>query len=166
MPHPFYDASIRYLDGTPANLRDYAGKVILAVNVASQCGFTPQYAGLEKLWQTYKDQGLVVLGFPCNQFGAQEAGDASQIAAFCSLNYGVSFPLFEKIEVNGEQAHPIYVWLKSQATGILGTEAIKWNFTKFLISQEGSVLDRFASVTTPAAIEEKIVALLAVRGPA
>ena len=126
MTHPFYDASIRHLDGKPANLQDYAGKVILAVNVASQCGFTPQYAGLEKLWQTYKEQGLVVLGFPCNQFGAQEAGDASQIAAFCSLNYGVSFPLFEKIEVNGEQAHPIYVWLKSLLCGGTGGD---WQYS-------------------------------------
>jgi glutathione peroxidase len=148
------------LDGSVQTFADYAGKVLLIVNVASRCGFTPQYAGLESLWRTYRDRGLVVLGFPCNQFGAQEPGDATEIAQFCSTTYDVSFPLFARIDVNGEAAHPVYQWLKSAAPGVLGTEAIKWNFTKFLISRQGEVVERYAPTTKPEDIAGDIERLL------
>ena len=148
------------LQGGIQSLADYAGKVLLIVNTASECGFTPQYAGLETLYQRYKDRGLVVLGFPCNQFGAQEPGSAPEIAGFCQKNYGVSFPLFAKIEVNGDNTHPLYQHLKESARGLLGSESIKWNFTKFLINRDGEVIKRFASTATPESIAGDIEALL------
>ena len=137
MTAPIYQLSVDRLQGGTQSLADYAGKVLLIVNTASECGFTPQYAGLEALHQRYGEQGLVVLGFPCNQFGAQEPGSAEEIGAFCEKNYGVSFPMFAKIEVNGEHAHPLYRYLKEHARGVLGSEAIKWNFTKFLVDRDG-----------------------------
>lgn len=155
-----YDFTANSLDGKPVSLRDYAGKVLLIVNTASKCGFTPQYEGLEAMYQKYRDRGLAVLGFPCNQFGAQEPGSAEEIGSFCQKNYGVSFPLFEKIDVNGEGAHPLYRWLKSSAKGLLGSEAIKWNFTKFLIDRHGNVVDRFAPTTKPEDLKSNVEALL------
>ena len=155
-----YDCQINTLAGTPADLSAYRGQVMLIVNTASQCGFTPQYKGLEALYQKYKDDGFVVLGFPCNQFGGQEPGSAEEIGAFCEKNFGVSFPIFEKVDVNGEQAHPLFTMLKKEAPGVLGTEGIKWNFTKFLVEKDGKVHDRYASTTTPASIEDDIKALL------
>lgn len=155
-----YDHSARRIDGSEQALADYAGKVLLIVNVASQCGFTPQYAGLEALWRKYRERGLAVLGFPCNQFGAQEPGSEAEIAQFCSMRYDVTFPLFAKIEVNGEQAHPLYRHLKSAVPGMLGTEAIKWNFTKFLVDRQGRVVSRHAPTTAPADLEREIEALL------
>ena len=155
-----YDFTATTLHGKPVSLRDYAGKVLLIVNTASECSFTPQYQGLEALYQKYRDQGLAVLGFPCNQFGAQEPGTAEEIGSFCHRNYGVSFPMFEKIEVNGEGAHPLYRWLKSSARGLLGSEAVKWNFTKFLVDRQGNVIDRFAPTTKPQDLESKVEALL------
>ena len=147
------------LQGRPQSLAQYAGKVLLIVNTASQCGFTPQYAGLEALYQKYKDRGLIILGFPCNQFGAQEPGSADEIGAFCQKNYGVSFPMFAKIEVNGDNAHPLYQHLKKSAPGVLGSEAIKWNFTKFLVDKTGKVVKRYAPTDTPQSIEKDIEAL-------
>jgi glutathione peroxidase len=155
-----YDFSAPLLDGTPQPLAAYRGKVALVVNVASKCGFTPQYAGLEALWRAHQDQGFVVLGFPCNQFGAQEPGNAEEIANFCSTTYEVSFPIFAKLDVNGGDADPIYKFLKSSAPGILGSEAIKWNFTKFLVGRDGQVVDRFAPDKAPEAIEDDIAKLL------
>ncbi|MBM0103850.1 glutathione peroxidase [Steroidobacter sp. S1-65] len=155
-----YDFSANSLAGQPVALRDFAGKVLLVVNTASKCGFTPQYQGLEALYQQYRDRGLAVLGFPCNQFGAQEPGTAEEIGAFCQKNYGVSFPMFEKIDVNGATAHPLYRWLKSSAKGVLGSEAIKWNFTKFLIDRHGQVVERFAPTTKPEDLKAKVEALL------
>jgi glutathione peroxidase len=155
-----YDHEARLLDGTPARLADYAGKVMLVVNTASQCGFTPQFEGLEKLYESYKDRGLVVLGFPSNQFGEQEPGSAEEIGAFCQKNYGVTFPMFEKIDVNGDAAHPLYKWLKQSAPGVLGSERIKWNFTKFLVDRSGHVKARYAPVTKPEQIAKDIEALL------
>lgn len=155
-----YEISANRLDGSPASLADYKGKVLLIVNTASECGFTPQYAGLQTVYEKYKDQGLEVLGFPCNQFGGQEPGDADQIGAFCEKNFGVQFPMFEKIDVNGDSAHPLYQYLKKHAKGLLGTEAIKWNFTKFLVDREGNVVDRFAPTTKPEELTAKIEALL------
>jgi glutathione peroxidase len=154
-----YDFTAQALDGQPAPLADHRGAVMLIVNTASKCGFTPQYAGLEALWRKYKDRGLVVLGFPCNQFGAQEPGDAGEIASFCSLTYDVSFPMMGKVDVNGPAAHPLYVWLKGEKSGFLGS-GIKWNFTKFLIDREGAVAGRFAPTATPASLENAIEALL------
>ena len=154
-----YDFTAQTLDGEPAPLGEHRGEVMLIVNTASKCGFTPQYAGLEALWRKYKDRGLVVLGFPCNQFGAQEPGDAGEIANFCSLTYDVSFPMMGKIDVNGPKADPLYVWLKGEKTGFLGS-GIKWNFTKFLIDREGKVAGRFAPTATPASLESAIEALL------
>ncbi|MER3547315.1 MAG: glutathione peroxidase, partial [Rhodanobacteraceae bacterium] len=139
-----YDFETNTLDGTPQKLDAYRGKVMLIVNVASKCGFTPQYEGLEALYRANKDRGFVVLGFPCDQFGHQEPGNAEEIRNFCSLNYDVSFPLFAKIEVNGANAHPLYKYLKHEAPGVLGSEAIKWNFTKFLIDRDGKVVRRYA----------------------
>ena len=144
----FYDYSAKLNDGRVKKLKDYRGKVVLVVNTASQCGFTPQYKGLQELFAKYKDRGFAVLGFPCDQFGHQEPGDDEEIRSFCEMNYGVDFPLFSKIEVNGEDAHPLYKFLKSEKGGLLG-DAIKWNFTKFLIDKEGSVVERYAPMTTP-----------------
>ncbi len=156
-----YSFSAMTLDGKKLALGQYRGEVVLVVNTASECGFTPQYAGLEALYGKYRGQGFEVLGFPCNQFGAQEPGDAAQIGEFCRNNYGVSFQMFDKIEVNGPGAHPLYQWLKNAAPGILGTEPIKWNFTKFLIGRDGKVVRRYAPQTKPKALEKDIEALLA-----
>jgi glutathione peroxidase len=145
----FYKLSAPLLDGRKQSMKDYQGKVVLVVNTASGCGFTPQYAGLEALWKKYGKRGLVVLGFPCNQFGGQEPGDEAAIGEFCSLTYDVSFPMFAKVDVNGDATHPIFAFLKAQAPGLLGTEAIKWNFTKFLLDREGKVVDRYASAHKP-----------------
>jgi glutathione peroxidase len=158
--HSVYDFSARRIDGSEQPLSAYAGQVLLIVNVASQCGFTPQYAGLEALWRKYRDRGFAVLGFPCNQFGAQEPGSEAEIAHFCRTRYDVTFPLFAKIEVNGEQTHPLYRHLKSAVPGVLGTEAIKWNFTKFLVDRQGRVVSRHAPTTAPADLEREIEALL------
>jgi glutathione peroxidase len=154
-----YDFSARTLDGTETKLEAYRGKVLLIVNTASKCGFTPQYTGLEKLHKTYAAQGFAVLGFPCDQFGHQEPGDAEEIRNFCTTKYDVSFPLFAKVEVNGAHAHPLWAWLKSEKTGFLGG-AIKWNFTKFLVDRAGDVKERFPPTTTPDSIAPKIEALL------
>jgi glutathione peroxidase len=156
-----YDFTVRSNEGREVPLADYRGKVLLIVNTASKCGFTPQYAGLESLYRDLRDRGLVVLGFPCNQFGAQEPGDATEIASFCKLNYDVDFPLFAKIDVNGPAASPLYEWLKARVPGILGSKAIKWNFTKFLIDRNGHVAARFAPTTKPEALRSKIEKLLA-----
>ncbi len=144
----FYDYSAKLNDGKAKKLKDYRGQVVLVVNTASQCGFTPQYKGLQELYARYKDRGFAVLGFPCDQFGHQEPGDDKEIQSFCEMNYGVEFPLFSKIEVNGENAHPVYKFLKSEKGGLLG-DAIKWNFTKFLIDKQGNVVERYAPMTTP-----------------
>ena len=151
-----YDFEVKSINGKATSLKEYEGKLLIIVNVASKCGFTPQYEGLEKLYQKYREKGLVILGFPCNQFGGQEPGDENEIMNFCKLNYGVSFPVFEKIEVNGPNTHPLYEFLKSEEKGLFGTEAIKWNFTKFLVSQEGKVLKRYAPQTTPESMEKEI----------
>ena len=148
----FHDLQARSLRGETIDLSRYAGQVVLVVNTASQCGFTPQYAGLEALYRRYGENGLVILGFPCNQFGHQEPGGADEIAGQCLVNYGVSFPMFEKVEVNGRDAHPVFRWLKSALPGALGS-TIKWNFTKFLIGRDGKPLRRFAPITTPEKIE-------------
>lgn len=152
---PFYQLSATRLRGQPDSMADYAGKVVLVVNTASHCGFTPQYAGLEKLYKKYADQGLVVLGFPCNQFGKQEPGDADAIAQTCYINYGVSFPMFEKVAVNGPATHPLFRYLKTALPGLPGGW-IKWNFTKFLIGRDGTPLRRFAPITTPEKMEAAI----------
>ncbi len=151
-----YDFQANSIDGKPVMLSDYRGKVLLIVNTASACGFTPQFGGLEELHRSHGEQGLVVLGFPCNQFGSQDPGSNVEIGAFCQKNYGVSFPMMEKIDVNGDAAHPLFQWLKQQAPGLLGTQAIKWNFTKFLIGRDGSVLKRYASLDKPAALSADI----------
>ena len=155
-----YDFTATDLDDQPRALADYAGKVLLIVNVASKCGFTPQYAGLEKLWQDYRAQGLVVMGFPCDQFGHQEPGDAAEIRNFCSLTYEVDFPMFAKIEVNGSGAHPLWKWLKDEKGGLLGIDAIKWNFTKFLVGRDGRVLRRYAPTDKPESLAADIEAAL------
>jgi glutathione peroxidase len=155
-----YDFSAKTIDGSEQSLADYRGKVVLVVNTASKCGFTPQYEGLEKLHEEYAGKGLAVLGFPCNQFGAQEPGNEEEIKNFCSLTYDVNFPMFAKIDVNGENAHPLYKYLKKEAKGILGSEGIKWNFTKFLIDREGKVIDRYAPTEKPEALKPKIEKLL------
>ncbi len=155
-----YDFTANRLDGTPQSLDAYRGQVVLIVNTASQCGFTPQYAGLETLYDKMKDAGLTVLGFPCNQFGAQEPGAEDAIGAFCQKNYGVTFPMFAKIEVNGENAHPLYKYLKTAKPGLLGTEAIKWNFTKFLVGRDGEPVARYAPTTKPEDLEKPVMALL------
>jgi glutathione peroxidase len=155
-----YDFSARTIDGDEQKLSAYKGKTLLVVNVASKCGFTPQYTGLEALYEKFKDKGLVVLGFPCDQFGHQEPGDENEIKNFCSLNYDVKFPLFAKIEVNGANAHPLYKYLKSQAKGLLGSESIKWNFTKFLNDKDVKVKTRYAPVETPEKIEKDVAAAL------
>ena len=155
-----YDIPLTRIDGTHTSLAEYRNKVALIVNTASQCGFTPQYAGLEALYRKYKDQGFVVLGFPCNQFGAQEPGDEAQIAGFCELNYGVTFPMFAKVDVNGPNTHPLFVALKKEAKGVLGSEAIKWNFTKFLLDRSGQVADRMAPLSTPQSLDGLVYQLL------
>jgi glutathione peroxidase len=155
-----YSFSARSLQGDDIPLERYRGKVLLIVNTASECGFTPQYAGLQALYERYAARGLEILGFPCNQFGKQEPGDAQQIGAFCVKNYQVTFPMFDKIDVNGAHAHPLYRYLTGEAPGVLGTEAIKWNFTKFLIDREGRPVKRYAPVTKPDAIEPDIEKLL------
>ena len=160
MAAPIYSFKAPRLNGQEQSLADYQGKVMLVVNTASKCGFTPQYEGLEKVYPQYKDKGLVVLGFPCNQFGAQEPGGKEEIQEFCQLNYGVSFPMFDKIDVNGHNTHPLYEYLKKQATGVLGSESIKWNFTKFLVNRDGKVVDRFAPTTKPEDMARDIEALL------
>lgn len=151
-----YDFHASGIAGSPVSLADYCGKVMLIVNTASACGFTPQFAGLEELHQTYGERGLAVLGFPCNQFGAQDPGSNAEIGAFCTKNYGVTFAMMEKIDVNGQQAHPLFQWLKQQAPGLLGSEGIKWNFTKFLIGRDGQVIKRYASLDKPAALAADI----------
>jgi glutathione peroxidase len=155
-----HDFNATSLDGKPVPLKEFAGKVMLIVNTASKCGFTPQYEGLEALYRKYRDRGLVVLGFPCNQFGAQEPGSAAEIGSFCEKNYGVSFPMFEKIDVNGDATHPLYQWLKKRARGLLGSERIKWNFTKFLLDRQGNPIERYAPVKKPEDLAKDIEALL------
>ena len=149
------------ITGRQLRLADQAGQVLLIVNTASQCGFTPQFAGLEKLWQTYRKRGLVVMGFPSNQFGGQDPGDNAQIASFCQLNYGVSFPMMAKVEVNGGDAHPLFSWLKTEAPGLLGSTGIKWNFTKFLVGRNGQVIRRYAPQDKPEQLARDIEAALA-----
>ena len=148
------------LDGSEESLNQYSGKVVLVVNTASKCGFTPQYEALEGLYKTYKDQGLEVLGFPCDQFGGQEPGDHGEIASFCQKNYGVTFPMFQKIEVNGKNAHPFFESLKKAAPGLLGSKAIKWNFTKFLLNKKGEVVERYAPTADPKSFKDAIEQLL------
>ncbi len=159
-----YDIPVTTIDGVVGTLAPYRGRLLLVVNVASQCGFTPQYEGLETLHRTHATRGFAVLGFPCDQFGHQEPGSEEEIAAFCTRNYGVTFPLFAKIDVNGPNAHPLYQLLKSAQTGLLGSEAIKWNFTKFLVGRDGTVLRRYGPADTPASIGTDIAALLAAPG--
>ena len=160
MSESIYDIEVETLDGTTKTLAEHAGKVMLIVNTASQCGFTPQYAGLQKLHERLAGRGLVVLGFPCNQFRQQEPGSNAAIASFCEGRYGVSFPMHAKIDVNGPRAHPLFAKLKRDAKGVLGTEAVKWNFTKFLVDRDGRVIKRYAPATKPDAIEQDIEALL------
>jgi len=156
-----YDFEAQRIDGQPVALADYRGKVLLIVNTASQCGFTPQFAGLEALHKQYAERGLVVLGFPSNQFGSQDPGSNQEIGAFCTKNYGVSFPMMEKIDVNGANAAPLYRWLTKEKPGLLGSTAIKWNFTKFLVGREGQVEKRYAPLDTPASLAKDIEAALA-----
>ncbi len=155
-----YDYTATSLDGRDVPLSDYRGKVLLIVNTASACGFTPQYAGLEALYEAYRERGLAVLGFPCNQFGRQEPGTAEEIGAFCTKNYGVTFPMFAKVEVNGAGAHPLWQHLKNEKRGLFGTRNVKWNFTKFLVDRAGRVVARFAPNTTPASLRPAIETLL------
>lgn len=156
-----FDYTATGLSGAPVDLAQYKGKVLLIVNTASECGFTPQYKGLEQVYREFRDKGVTVLGFPCNQFGAQEPAAEDRIGAFCEKNYGVTFPLFSKVEVNGEHAHPLFAYLKKAAPGVLGTKAIKWNFTKFLVRRDGSVYKRYAPATAPEKIVADIEKLLA-----
>ena len=156
-----YDFSANSIQGKSVNLKQYQGKAMLIVNTASACGFTPQFGGLESLHKSYGARGLVVLGFPCNQFGAQDSGSNGEIAEFCQMNYGVSFPMMEKIDVNGSGAHPLYQWLSAEAPGLLGSKAIKWNFTKFLVGKDGAVLKRYAPTDTPESMAKDIEAALA-----
>ena len=160
MTPSLYTIPLVTLAGEPATLEPYRGRVLLIVNTASQCGFTPQFEGLESLWRQYRGQGLVVLGFPCNQFAGQEPGNSSDIKSFCSLNYGVTFPLFAKVEVNGPGTHPLFALLKQQLPGLLGSKAIKWNFTKFLVDRHGQPVRRFGPSTRPASLRKPIEALL------
>ncbi|OWG14345.1 glutathione peroxidase [Delftia sp. K82] len=159
-PRSAYDFEATSITGQAVPLSDYRGKVLLIVNTASACGFTPQYAGLQALHEQYGERGLVVLGFPCNQFGSQEKGSESEIASFCDLNFGVRFPLMGKIDVNGANAHPLYRWLTAEAPGVLGTKAIKWNFTKFLVGRDGQVIRRYAPQDAPAKLSTDIEAAL------
>ena len=158
-----YDFEAQSINGKPVALKQFKGKVLLIVNTASACGFTPQFGGLEKLHESYADQGLVVLGFPSNQFGAQDPGSNDEIASFCQLNYGVSFPMMAKIDVNGAQAAPLYQWLSQEAPGLLGSKAIKWNFTKFLVGRDGKVIKRYAPTDKPESLKKDIEAALAVK---
>ena len=160
-----FDFSATDIDGQARSLSEYAGKVLLVVNVASKCGFTPQYTGLEQLWRTYRDRGLVVLGFPCDQFGHQEPGDEAEIKNFCSLTYDVDFPLFAKTDVNGKNTHPLYKWMKDEKKGLLGG-TIKWNFTKFLVGRDGKVIRRYAPNDKPEALRRDIEQALAAEVPA
>lgn len=155
-----YDFTARRLDGTERSLEEFRGQVLLVVNVASRCGFTPQYTGLEALYRKYRDRGFAVLGFPCNQFGAQEPGSETEIGAFCSTTYDVTFPMFAKVDVNGSDAHPLWQHLKNARPGVLGTEGIKWNFTKFLVDRQGQVVERFAPKDRPEDLDARIAALL------
>lgn len=166
MKHPIYDFEVEGIAGDHIKLDRYRGKTLLIVNTASKCGFTPQYKGLEQLYLTYKDAGLEILAFPCNQFGGQEPGSNEEIKEFCELRYRTTFPLFAKLDVNGENAHPLYKFLKKELPGLLGTEDIKWNFTKFLISKDGRPLKRFASAETPNAMAKEIAEALGVATPA
>ena len=156
-----YDFEARQINGKDIGLSAFKGKVMLIVNTASQCGFTPQFGGLEELHKTYADEGLAVVGFPCNQFGAQDPGQDSEIASFCQVNYGVSFPMMAKVDVNGPAAHPLYQWLSAEAPGLLGSKAIKWNFTKFLVGKDGKVIKRYAPLAKPADLANDIKAALA-----
>jgi glutathione peroxidase len=158
-----YDFEAISIEGKPAKLSSQRGKVMLIVNTASACGFTPQFAGLEKVWETYRDRGLVVLGFPSNEFGGQDPGSDGEIASFCELNYGVSFPMMSKVKVNGADAHPLWRWLTAEAPGILGSKSVKWNFTKFLVARDGKVLKRYAPTDTPESIAADIEAALAAK---
>ena len=158
-----HDIQVRGIDGSEQTLASYSGQVLLIVNVASRCGFTPQYTGLEALYQKFRPQGFAVLGFPCDQFGHQEPGDEAEIRQFCSLNYSVTFPLFAKLEVNGAAAHPLYRLLKEARPGLLGTEAIKWNFTKFLVGRDGAVLQRYAPTDKPESLAAAIITALSER---
>jgi glutathione peroxidase len=158
-----YDFSATDIEGRERRLDEFAGRALLIVNVASKCGFTPQYQGLEALWRKHRDEGFAVLGFPCDQFGHQEPGDEREIKEFCSLRYDVSFPLFAKIDVNGARAHPLYAWLKSEKAGVFGTEGIKWNFTKFLVDRAGGVVKRFAPSDTPEKIAGDLNAVLSTK---
>jgi glutathione peroxidase len=160
MTQSIYDFMVTGIDGKEVQLGQYKDKVLLIVNTASKCGFTKQYAGLEELYKKYQNQGLVVLGFPCNQFLNQEPGDEAEIKNFCTLNYAVTFPMFTKIEVNGDNTHPLYKFLKKEASGILGSEAIKWNFTKFLVNKLGDVVNRYAPATEPLSLTQDIEQLL------
>jgi glutathione peroxidase len=155
-----YEFDATSITGQPVSLKDYTGQVLLIVNTASACGFTPQFKGLQALWTQYKDQGLTVLGFPSNEFGSQDPGSNDEIASFCEMNYGVDFPMMAKIEVNGKGAHPLYQWLKGEKPGLLGTEGIKWNFTKFLIGRDGQVLKRYAPTDAPEKLAKDIEAAL------
>lgn len=160
MPDSIYDFEVETLDGQTKTLEEHRGKVILVVNTASQCGFTPQLGGLEELYEKHADEGFVVLGFPCNQFGHQEPGDEAQIGAFCQKNYGVTFPMHAKVDVNGKGAHPLWRWIKREKPGVLGSKRIKWNFTKFLVDREGRVVERFAPTLAPADLAPAIEKLL------
>jgi glutathione peroxidase len=160
MAQSVHEFAVKDIKGKEQSLAQYKDKVLLIVNVASKCGFTPQYKGLEELYEKYKDKGLVILGFPCNQFGHQEPGNEEEIASFCSLNYGVSFPMFAKVDVNGKEAAPLYQHLKESKPGLLGTEAIKWNFTKFLVDKQGQVVDRFAPNAEPSSLVTQVEKLL------
>ena len=162
MSTSIYDFTATGINGQPVALSQFRGQALLIVNTASACGFTPQFAGLEALHKNYAAKGLVVLGFPCNQFGAQDKGSNGEIASFCQLNYGVSFPMMAKIEVNGDSADPLYKWLCAEAPGLLGTKAIKWNFTKFLVGKNGQVLKRYAPTDTPKSLEKAIEAALGI----
>ncbi len=155
-----YDFSARTIDGDEQPLSDFQGKAMLVVNTASKCGFTPQYTGLENLWKKYQDQGLVVLGFPCDQFGHQEPGNEEEIKSFCSLSYDVTFPMYAKVDVNGDKAHPLWKFLKKEKSGLLGIEAIKWNFSKFLVDKRGKVVKRYAPTDTPEKIEKDLSSVL------
>ncbi|MCC2325993.1 MULTISPECIES: glutathione peroxidase [Bacillus cereus group] len=155
-----YDFSAKTITGKDKSLKDYEGKALLIVNVASKCGFTPQYKGLQEIYDKYKDQGLEILGFPCNQFGGQEPGTEADITSFCELNYGVNFPMFAKVDVKGDKAHPLYTYMTEQAPGLLGMKAVKWNFTKFLIGKDGKVVGRFAPQTKPVDLEVEIEKVL------
>ena len=160
-PTSLYDFEAVSIDGKPVRLADHRGKVLLIVNTASACGFTPQFGGLEELWKAHAGEGLVVIGFPSNEFGGQDPGADSEIASFCQLNYGVSFPMMGKVKVNGAEAHPLWQWLTKEAPGILGSKAVKWNFTKFLVGRDGRVLKRYAPTDKPASLKSDIAAALA-----